>query len=395
MNFQTKKSESYFLSQPHQPFFILAIANAVIMMFIFALDYKGILPLKIGNLTFHVYSLIFLVFTNAFTGFLFTTFPRFNQSETVKKSYYTYIFYANLAGSVLFLIGSLFSSVLIAVSMIIIFISLFLTVLILQSIYKNGISPDKKDSFWIMVAFHLGLLGNLLFILSIFVTDTLQQTAIDISFYLYLIFLAFCVAQRMIPFFSQSIVAKSRNFVKFVFILFIFKCIFAITGLKMAEAFIDTLIGVYMLKEFLRWKLNPFNSPPILWILHLALFWLPLAFFLSAISNIIELIYGIDLYFLNIHLLALGFLTTVLIGFGTRVILGHSGQIPHADKTIVYLFYFTQIIVLSRALYSLDIAFSWNLDFLFDISFTTWLILFIFWAIKYAKVLIFKKGTLG
>jgi len=38
MNFQTKKSESYFLSQPHQPFFILAITNAIIIP----------KPLKIG-----------------------------------------------------------------------------------------------------------------------------------------------------------------------------------------------------------------------------------------------------------------------------------------------------------------------------------------------------------
>ncbi|MCX6073897.1 MAG: NnrS family protein [Campylobacterales bacterium] len=35
--------------------------------------------------------------------------------------------------------------------------------------------------------------------------------------------------------------------------------------------------------------------------------------------------------FLGTHLLVLGFLTTILIGFGTRVTLGHSGQPPHAN----------------------------------------------------------------
>jgi len=42
MNFsQEIKKENYFLSQPHQPFFILGIANAFIMMLIFALSYKA------------------------------------------------------------------------------------------------------------------------------------------------------------------------------------------------------------------------------------------------------------------------------------------------------------------------------------------------------------------
>jgi len=74
---QTK--ENYFLSQPHQPFFLLGIINAVVMMLIFALGYKGIFSLHGDSLTFHSYSLIFLVFTNFFTGFIFTTFPRLTR----------------------------------------------------------------------------------------------------------------------------------------------------------------------------------------------------------------------------------------------------------------------------------------------------------------------------
>ena len=83
--------ENYFLSQPHQPFFILGIINAVIMMLLFALSYKGIIAPEINALTLHSYSLIYLVFTNFFTGFLFTTFPRFNQTQIITKSYYSKI----------------------------------------------------------------------------------------------------------------------------------------------------------------------------------------------------------------------------------------------------------------------------------------------------------------
>lgn len=92
--------------------------------------------------------------------------------------------------------------------------------------------------------------------------------------------------------------------------------------------------------------------------------------------------------FLGLHLVALGFLTTILIGFGTRVTYGHSGQVPQASGLVLYLFYFTQLVVLSRFLYSLNLGFSWSFEFLFDISITAWLILFILWAYKFIPTLI-------
>ncbi len=206
---------------------------------------------------------------------------------------------------------------------------------------------------------------------------------------MYLIFLAFSVAQRMIPFFSHSFAPKNENFVKIIFVLFILKSIFSSVDFKIAEIIIDLLLGVYMLLEFRRWELPVFSSPAILWVLHLALFWLPTAFLLSALSLTTELLTDTSFYFLNIHLLAIGFLTTLLIGFGTRVTLGHSGQPPHADRLAASIFWFIQVVVVARALFSVNVAFGWGLNFLFDISFTLWLILFIVWSIRYARVLAF------
>ena len=392
MNTQTK--ENYFLSQPHQPFFLLGVLNAVVMMLIFALSYKGILTLTTASLNFHVYSLIFLVFTNVFTGFLFTTFSRFNQAESIGKKYYKNIFFYTLLGEALFFSGLFVSHYILLLGMLVLFLSQVFIVLKLQQVYLEGSAPDKKDSFWILTAQYFGLLGHFLFIeveLNTYLglDINLLNIAINISFYLYLIFLAFSVAQRMIPFFSHSFAAKNENFVKIIFILFILKSIFSATDIKVGEIIIDLLLGSYMLLEFKRWELSPLQSPPILWVLHLALFWLPTAFILSAISLSAEIFLETSFYFLNIHLLAIGFLTTLLIGFGTRVTLGHSGQPPHADKLAASIFLFIQVVVLGRALFSINVAFGWGLDFLFDISFTLWLLLFIFWSARYAKVLAF------
>jgi len=384
----THKKENYFLSQPHQPFFVLGILNAFIMMLLFALSYKGILSLEIDARTFHVYSLVYLVFTNLFTGFLFTTFPRFNQAQVIEKKYYTNVFAINALGSLLFIIAIFISQLFVVGAMLVILVGEILIVKKLHQIYKEGMAPDKTDSFWILSASYFGLGANLLFILSEF-TPALQDVAINIAFYLYLIFLAFSVGQRMIPFFSHSFAQKNENFVKIVFTLFIFKSIFSTSGITIGEIIIDLLLAVYMAKEFLRWELHPFNSPAILWVLHLALAWLPMAFLLSAISLIAELVLGTSFYFLNIHLLAIGFLTTVLVGFGTRVTLGHSGQPPHGDALATKIFIFIQFVVLARVLFSINVAFGWGLDFLFDISFSLWLILFLVWGGRYFKTLVF------
>lgn len=389
-----QKKPNYFLSQPHQPFFTLGIFNAIVLMLIFALSYKGVFTLTTGSAAFHVYSLIFIAFSNLFTGFLFTTFPRFNRSEVISKKFYTNVFYSTLLGSTLFLAGSFISHALMLGGMTVLFLSQVFAVLKLQEIFTRGAASDKKDSFWILTALYFGLLGHILFIsleLNSYLALPLdlQSLAINISFYLYLIFLTFSVAQRMVPFFSHSFAVKNENFVKIVFLLFGLKTIFSTLDFRVAEIILDTVLGLYLLAEFLRWKLPLLSSPPILWVLHLGLFWLPAAFLLSAISLSAELFLETSFYFLNLHLLAIGFLTTILIGFGTRVTLGHSAQPPHADRLAVGIFLFVQVVVILRALYSVNLAYGWGLNFFFDISFTAWLVLFLVWAWRYGKVLVF------
>ena len=386
MNSQTK--ENYFFSQPHQPFFLLGIVNAVVMLLLFALSYKGVISIEMDLRSFHAYSLIYLVFTNVFTGFLFTTFPRFNQAQVIEKSYYRNIFYLNTLSTLLFITGAFSSHLLVLVAMMFILTGEFFIVKKMHQIYKEGMAVDKTDSFWILSAAYFGLGANLLFILSEFI-PSLQSAAINIAFYLYLIFLAFSVGQRMIPFFSHSFAQKNENFVKIVFTLFVFKSIFSASGIIAGEIVIDLLLATYMAKEFLRWELHPFSSPAILWVLHLALAWLPVAFLLSALSLIAEFALGTSFYFLNIHLLAIGFLTTVLVGFGTRVTLGHSGQPPHGDALATKIFIFIQFVVLARALFSINVAFGWGLNFLFDLSFSLWLVLFLVWGGRYFKTLVY------
>ncbi|MDD2368516.1 MAG: NnrS family protein [Sulfuricurvum sp.] len=388
--------QNYFLSQPHQPFFVFGLLWAIVSMVLFVLSHKGIITLSISENQFHLYSLAFLVFAQFFHGFLFTTFPRFCSTMPIPKEAYIRIIWLYQIGSVLFFAGSLLSEWLALFAMVAVLFAHSMAVFALYWIYKIGQSPAKQDPFWILVAHGITLITHLLWIIAfgISLIWNFQNwfaliPPIIVNFFF--VFLTFSVAQRMIPFFSHSHESKTKYFVEAVFGAFIVKTLFALIAFTAGEAIVGILLSLYLLREFLQWKLHPFNSPAIIWILHLALFWLPVGLLIGSLIQIIEMVYNMSFLFAEIHLLALGFLTTILIGFGTRVTLGHSGQSPEADKVSIVLFWWTQVVILARFALSVDTAFGGSHPWLFDAAACGWILLFIVWGGRYGKTLIFGK----
>lgn len=373
---------SYFLSQPHQPFFVLGFVNFLTTMLIFMLSFKGVISLSIDSFTFHSIGLIFLSFTPAFLGFVFTTFPRFCQTSVIEKSRYQNIFFLFLISSLLFQIGAFSSSVITIISLMILVAAFIWAVITLLAIYKTSLIPDKHDPFWILTGFGFGFLSLLLFVVGF------KDIAVQVGIYLYLFIVAFSVGQRMIPFFSHLMFEKNENFLKIVVGLLVTKVLSESIYLN-SSVVIDLALAFIIGSELKRWKV-PFAHPDLLLrILHIALLWIPVAFLLSAISSGAELFLGVSTLKLGIHALMLGFLLTVLIGFGTRVTLGHSGNMMRLNQATIYLFYFTQVVVLFRILTSLISSFGFDFMISFDISITALLVLFVSWASIYFKVLIF------
>ncbi|MBV5279130.1 MAG: NnrS family protein [Campylobacteraceae bacterium] len=388
--------QNYFLSQPHQPFFLFGIVWAIVSMIVFMLGFKGVFSLHVSPLYFHVYSLIFIVFSQFFHGFLLTTFPRFCASSMVSKRVYIAIFSAYEIGALLFTIGVFTSNILFLSGAGILLLAHSFSIYQLYVIYENGKSPIKKDPFWILVAHFIGLFSHFVFFIGFFLDIAdIHIYWYDIAhasgFYLYIIFLTFTVATRMIPFFSHVQIQRTPKFVPIVFGILsvkVFCIIFTFYGL---ETGVDLILSLVLFKEFLRWKLPIFSSPAILWILHLALFWLPIGLFLGAIGKLCEYYFGVYLVYMDTHFLALGFLTTILIGFGTRIALGHSSQPPYANRFTKFIFILTQIALVARIIYSLVMGFDINALWTFDLSISLWLLLFGLWGYYYAPVLINGK----
>ena len=380
----TAPKSEYLFSQVHQPFFLSGIFFAVVVMVMFMLGYKGILLLNVDPMLFHSYSLVYLVFTQFFTGFIFTTFPRFCQSKEIEKSYYLRTWRFQQAGAVIFLLGALFSSTLLYLGVLVLLYTNFMIVSRLKKIYDETPEAMRHDPKWILVGFAMGFVAHIFFW---FAFAGIDNSAVAIAVNLYLVYVTFAVGQRMVPFFSHSFEPKDERFAPMVFVGLFLKVLTVNFGWGVLEMLVDLLLGLYIAKEVMRWKLPWRGSPAILQILHLSLYWLIASLLFGTLAKLIETVGETDLLQLDTHMLVLGFVTTMLIGFGTRVTLGHSGQPPHADKTTLKVFYLLQAVVLGRILFSLFVGFGADTFWMFDLSITLWLVLFVFWGVRFGPVL--------
>ena len=386
--FTPDKPQNYFFSQVHQPFFLSGVVFAIVTMLMFMLGYKGILPLQIDAAAFHSYSLIYVVFTQFFTGFIFTTFPRFCQSEVIEKSYYLRTWLLHQLGAVLFLLGAVISLPLLYIGVAILLLANIAIVIKLRAIYTKAPEAMRHDPKWILTGFVMGLLGHFMYPL---VLAGIDNSAVAISLNLYLVFVTFAVGQRMVPFFSHSFAEKNEKFVPTVFIGLVLKVLAVNFGLVYGEVFLDIALGLLILMEVRRWALPWKGSPVILQILHVSFYWLIAALLFGGVIRLVEGVSTLSFMQMDVHMLALGFVTTMLIGFGTRVTLGHSGQPPHADATTLKVFYLLQAVVIGRLLFSLVMGIGANMFWMFDLSITLWLILFIFWGVRFGPVLFSGK----
>ena len=154
----------------------------------------------------------------------------------------------------------------------------------------------------------------------------------------------------------------------------------------------DIPLFILIVKELIKWKLPTFKVPAIIWVLYLGLYWIPVAFFISIIESTMAFI-SPEIFFekVVIHTIALGYFVTVLVGFGTRVILGHSGSTPHANNFAIFIFVSIQVITLLRIFASFSTNLGLNYQFLLNLTAILLVIGLLLWSSKYITILLKGK----
>ncbi len=386
-----------FASQPHQPFFSAGILFFITFLLILAANYSNIISLNSSVSGFHSYPLIHLIFIQFFLGFLFVVFPRFLTQAEISIKVYMNIFFLFTIGGLTYISSLFIGNTLNKIAIIILIVASLMSFKTLFKIYQKSIVANKHDVTWILIAFGFGLISNILFFISSFGFPILEAFSINMGFYLFLFALIFTISQRMIPFFSSIKVQgyqinKSKYVLEIAFVLLGLKIVALSLENHLFSFVIDFSLFTFFTYELLKWKLPIFKVTAIMWVLYLSLFWLPVGFFIALLestSNLFDM--GIIFEKSALHTLAIGYFSTILIGFGTRVVLGHSGRTPTADKLTVIMFWIIQAIVIIRIF--AGISLNGNFDYIFWIvSSATLLALgLIVWSFKYLGILV--KGN--
>jgi uncharacterized protein involved in response to NO len=389
-----------FSSQPHQPFFSSGIFFFILFMALFVASYSNILTLDKSVLTYHAYTMIFVIFIQFFLGFLFVVFPRFlMQAEVSKKDYMNQFFVYFISSVGIFLTLIFYSKITILFQFSLFVIQIFSFILLFK-IHKKSLMKIKEDTKWVLIAFFVGLISHFLFIVSSFEFNysyIVSKIAINSGFYLFLFMIVFTISQRMIPFFTTAKapdykINKSPKLLETIFSLLVLKVVLLTFDNVKLNLIADIPLFILIVKELIKWKLPTFKVPAIMWVLYLGLYWIPVAFFISIIESTMAFI-SPEIFFekVVIHTIALGYFVTVLVGFGTRVILGHSGSTPHANNFAIFIFISIQVITLLRIFASISTNFGLNYKSLLNLTAILLVVGLLLWSSKYITILLKGK----
>ena len=389
-----------FSSQPHQPFFANGIVLFIIFLLLLGVKYSNIIFLDITMPKIHEYPIIHIILVQFFLGFLFVVFPKFLTQASVTEKTYMNRYFLYTFGSVIYITSLFMHKNITTLAIAILLFANITSLITLLNIQKKSIVKDKHDTTWILVAFSFGVISNLLFFISTFnftLASKLQSFSINLGFYLFIFALIFTISQRMIPFFTTGKVPgykinKSKYLLEISFTLLAIKVISLSINYPLISFLANFLLFAFFTYELIKWRLPIFKTTAIMWILYLALLWIPIGFFISLIKSISNLL-NIDFFFSQfpLHIIAIGYFVTILIGFGTRITLGHAGKMPSADKTTIAIFWSIQILVLLRIFAGISPNFGLDYSFWIMVSAFALSLILIFWSWKYISILV--KGV--
>lgn len=385
---------SRFCAQPHQSFF----ANGILLLIAYATLLCGAFAgwIDVGSplLEYHAYVFVFVIFIQFFLGFLFVVFPKFLVQAPIAQDVYMKQFWLYFAASWGMLAAFLTDAYASAHAFMgLNFAAQILSFGLLLGIHKRSIIKDKHDTKWVLIGLFSGLAAHAAFLLAPMFSFAggLMEVAVKAGFWLFLFVVFLSISQRMIPFFTSVKVAgykinKSKNFMLKAYALLLLKTLAGFTAVQLV---VGALLFALFAYEIRRWRLPFMRASSILWVLYLGLWWLPISFLLGTISDICALA-GADFVFEEtpLHAVALGYFFTILVGFGTRVTLGHSGMAIEADAFATTIFILTQAVVLVRLIAGVSLNFGLNYSLLIAVSAAVLVVALIAWGARYLPMLI-------
>jgi uncharacterized protein involved in response to NO len=244
-----------------------------------------------------------------------------------------------------------------------------------------------------LLALCLGALGLIAFIAYLFgAPDDCAQLAIRIGTFGLLLPIFFSVTHRMMPFFSGNVVPgykviRPRWSLPLVWVLLLAHLLLDWRGAPGWLWLVDVPLALVFAWHALAWQPWKAMRPGLLAVLHLAFAWLPLAFALYAVQDVIYARSG-QLLFVRapLHALAIGYFGSMLVAMVTRVTQGHSGRPLQMGAVAWLCFVLLQVVVLLRLRAEFGGGADYNPYLWLVIAACGWLLAFLPWVLRSAWI---------
>lgn len=265
-------------------------------------------------------------------GFLLTVFPRWMDQPAFGRRHYVPVAGAIFAGYLLTLASLLGFPLLMHAGVVLTLLGWTVgCLLLLRVLWRDGGSQYHALSIWAALA--LGGVGLAMFARYLHSGDArLAFGAIKIGTFGFLLPVYATVAHRMVPFFAQAAIPGRAMYRPGWILASFWVLVLAHLMGELAHAYawlwpVDLALAV--LTGYWWWRWQPLRTRGIrlLWVLHLAFAWLPVAFGLYALQGAIYAATGaFELGRAPVHALTVGYFGSMLVAMVTRVTQGHSGR---------------------------------------------------------------------
>jgi uncharacterized protein involved in response to NO len=322
-------------------------------------------------------------------GFLLTTFPRWLGCPELPRKRYPPVAGCIFGGYVLAHIGLLDLAWLLKLGIALMLVGYVVGVWTLAGVLRASTAERKGHARSCLAALSLGTLGLAIFQAYLFgAPPECALLAIKIGTFGLLLPIYFSVMHRMLPFFTANMVKDYPMFrpdwsMPVVWVLLLAHLVLAWRGVLGWLLLVDVPLALVFAWHALAWRPWKAMHPGILSVLHLAFAWLPVAFVLFAIQDVMYAASGqFILGRAPMHALGIGFFGSMLVAMVTRVTQGHSGRPMRMGKVAWLCFGLLQVVALLR----IGAEFSGDLYLWLMIAAYGWLLAFLPWALRSAWI---------
>lgn len=375
-----------FASAPHRLMFFAGASSVLLSMLWWAFALAdghfgwGMMPqAPIPPIWAHATLIQYGMFPMFFFGFLLTVFPRWLNRPSLRKSAYIPVFVGIFGGYVVAHVGLLVGAKVLLAGSVMMLAGYVAGLLALGNVLRHAGLRDRHPVSCYL-ALLLGSIGMMAFIgYQLGASAQWAIFAIKLGTFGLLLPVYFTVCHRMIPFFSANI-APAYKLVRPAWSLpVMWVLLMTHLGLELSLHsrwlwLVDLPLAGFFLWHWITWQPWKAMRPGILAVLHLALLWLPIAFFMYAAQSLVEWSSGaFVLGRAPMHALGIGFFGSMLVAMVTRVTQGHSGRpmqmglvpwITFVALQFVVVLRIAAEIVPDRALWWTIAGFAWLLAFL-------------------------------